>query len=71
MIDNYTFTVPGPKHKHKCSKCGCVWEHGSEAAGLGREHSCPLCGDMQWYRYDGPEAVTKVVKDDYTFHLRD
>lgn len=67
-VDCYTFTIPD-LHKHKCGKCGTVWEHGSEAAGYGSKHSCPRCGEMEWRKYEGPEDVTSLVRDEYTFYL--
>lgn len=68
-MDNYTFTVPGPKHKHQCPACGCIWEHGDDCVDSESAHTCPRCGERQWFKYNGPEGVTKVVKDKYTFHL--
>lgn len=35
-------------HKHKCPKCGKVWEHGSDCRGNEQAHECPKCGTIQW-----------------------
>lgn len=31
-------------HKHKCPRCGNVWQHGDNNAGDAQAHMCPECG---------------------------
>lgn len=49
-----------PKHKHKCGKCAFVWEHGNEAFDNREAHTCSRCGAVQWEKYFGQCAVTKI-----------
>lgn len=55
-------------HKHKCEKCEerkkCViWEHPRPPHDLSdemneRAHTCPVCGEEEWYKYGGKEKTT-------------
>lgn len=52
----------GEKHKHKCERCGFIWEHDNEVAGEPDEirhcaHTCPGCGEIeQTLIYQGSSA---------------
>jgi predicted nucleic acid-binding Zn-ribbon protein len=35
-------------HKHKCSLCGSIWEHGEELDNDMRAHECGTCGSHQF-----------------------
>lgn len=52
-------------HKHKCEKCvkSVIWEHPVPPEELdedmvNRAHTCPVCGEEEWYKYGGKEKVT-------------
>lgn len=38
-------------HKHKCNKCGTIWEHGNESVNNINAHKCPQCKTVQWWKY--------------------
>jgi predicted RNA-binding Zn-ribbon protein involved in translation (DUF1610 family) len=38
------------EHEHECESCKTVWRHGAESAGNAEAHSCPNCGQMQWWK---------------------
>lgn len=48
-------------HKHKCHKCGCVWEHcdcvGKEACEIAIDHECPVCAEPEFWKYRGDEPA--------------
>lgn len=50
-----------PTHKHKCWKCGLIWEHPDHCGGVTEAHTCPKCHVEQWDRYRGSEAVSIVT----------
>jgi predicted nucleic-acid-binding Zn-ribbon protein len=55
------------KHKHKCSKCGVVWEHDlakirREKHTLKKAHTCPKCGTEQYEQYWGPRPATTLTE---------
>jgi hypothetical protein len=57
-------SCPG-NHRHKCVKCGQVWEHSDDCGGSHDAHTCPSCGrepgapgtmDVAWAKYLGPNT---------------
>jgi len=40
-------------HKHKCFKCGHIWEHGSNCINNKESHTCSECGAEVWNKYYG------------------
>lgn len=40
-------------HKHQCTKCSYIWEHGDECAGNKCAHTCPNCKNTIWRIYEG------------------
>lgn len=52
------YTSPAGYHRHKCEKCGCVWEHIDRASMYAENaHDCPACGAANHrFKYDGPAA---------------
>jgi predicted RNA-binding Zn-ribbon protein involved in translation (DUF1610 family) len=46
---------PKGYHKHKCPKCGNVWEHSNSFWDFTKTHNCFICGTEQLYHYEGPE----------------
>lgn len=49
-------------HKHKCSQCGCVWEHKSDCADNEIAHQCPVCRTEQWVKYTGVRGAGFLQK---------
>lgn len=47
-------------HKHKCPKCGTVWEHEEHCGGSELAHRCPTlgCGEEVYWHYDGSTPPT-------------
>jgi len=46
-------------HKHKCPKCGAIWEHMDSCVGVEWAHTCPVCHvGESWTWYEGDENVT-------------
>jgi hypothetical protein len=50
------------RHKHKCPRCGCIWEHDDALAVADCDvhdaaHRCPACGTWETERYDGAEPA--------------
>jgi NAD-dependent SIR2 family protein deacetylase len=37
-------------HQHECDACHTVWQHGEECHGDKAAHTCPTCGQMQWWK---------------------
>lgn len=38
-------------HKHTCEQCGRGWKHlGAFNAGDHEAHTCPGCGEIQWWK---------------------
>ena len=31
------------EHKHRCPKCGCVWQHPETCVASDADHHCPVC----------------------------
>lgn len=56
------YESPHGFHRHKCDKCGYVWEHANTCVNNTALHTCPGCGTEEWYWYKGPEAPTKPPK---------
>ena len=44
-------------HKHKCTKCGTIFEHPNSCAGVCGTHDCPNCGFHEPWRYNGTEEA--------------
>src|SRR5215471_3135134 len=43
-----------PTHKHKCGKCGFIWEHETDdCMNNTPAHTCRECGTEQWFWYEG------------------
>jgi hypothetical protein len=65
-------------HKHKCDKCGAIWEHSDSCLDDAAAHTCPTkdCGGMQWMKYLGLDpsnvqhfaACTTMVDPQYEGH---
>jgi predicted nucleic acid-binding Zn-ribbon protein len=51
-------------HRHKCPKCGVVWQHGDECLGSNEAHTCPTygCGTIEKWIYRGDEPAS-VIRD--------
>jgi hypothetical protein len=48
------YESPPDYHRHRCDRCGNVWEHHDDNAGVDAAHVCPQCGnDWQTTRYYG------------------
>jgi len=63
-------------HSHTCDKCGRKWRHlGAFNAGDERAHSCPACGETQWWKTGTSPAqrarvfVAEVTKDVDATHV--
>lgn len=39
---------PSRTHKHKCPKCGNIWEHSDNCVNNTEAHTCSECGTEQW-----------------------
>jgi len=54
---------PDGLHKHKCKKCGYIWQHENSCGGPDTDkravkaHTCVKCGEEQWWKYDGKEKA--------------
>ncbi len=61
--DTTTYESPKGFHRHKCRKCGYIWEHGNTCVNDEKAHTCSKCGTEEWYWYQGPQApvVTTAV----------
>lgn len=54
-------------HKHKCLKCGHVWQHGKHSLDNKKAHTCPCChtnpdqslGGL-WPWYEGAQHARKT-----------
>jgi hypothetical protein len=49
-------SIPG-MHKHKCWKCGTVWEHPDTCGAVYGTHYCPCCSASQSWKYTGTEEA--------------
>jgi hypothetical protein len=47
------YQSPPGSHRHKCRKCGRVWEHPDSCKGDDAAHVCAGCGQERFIRYDG------------------
>jgi uncharacterized C2H2 Zn-finger protein len=47
---------PKALHKHKCPKCGHIWEHENDCVNHIPAHTCK-CGRRQWDVYKGSESA--------------
>jgi hypothetical protein len=47
------YVSPTGYHRHKCGKCGCIWEHSNDMRGNDDAHKCPKCSEEQWVQYRG------------------
>lgn len=52
------YKSPHGFHRHKCGRCGLIWEHADTCAGNDDAHSCTGCGTEEWYKYLGNEPPT-------------
>ena len=50
-------------HQHKCDKCGAVWEHPDKCMDSRKDHECPRCQQVNYYKYTEDE----VLKSDYIY----
>ncbi|MEN9605040.1 MAG: hypothetical protein RJB39_725 [Candidatus Parcubacteria bacterium] len=43
------------RHRHRCSNCGCIWEHDDSCYDNTEAHTCPTpgCGEEQYRKYNG------------------
>lgn len=51
------YTSPAGCHRHKCDRCGYVWEHADACRGDVEAHRCPGCEslDLPAFQYHGPD----------------
>lgn len=58
-------------HSHTCDKCGRKWRHlGAFNAGDERAHSCPACGEAQWWKTGAsPAQRDRLLVDQATAGL--
>lgn len=56
------YESPDGFHRHKCDKCGHVWEHSDKCRGQEEPHICANCGDIQGWKYFGPEPPSQKAK---------
>jgi predicted nucleic acid-binding Zn-ribbon protein len=49
-------------HKHKCDRCGAVWQHPDTCFGDERSHLCPNCGEEQTWKYFGNEKADYIQR---------
>jgi len=47
------YKSPSGRHRHKCPKCGVIWEH--DAIPLRVAHTCLDCGGVTFEKYFGAE----------------
>lgn len=66
------YMSPAGYHRHRCSRCKCIWEHPNSCAGADLAHLCPECGHDDgdlihgWPRYYGPlppDVITRTIHD--------
>lgn len=48
-------------HKHRCGECNYIWRHGDNMAGNKKAHTCPRCGQIQWYQYTGLQRASRKI----------
>lgn len=68
MPDNTRYEDKPGRHRHKCSECDCVWEHGNENLGLLAPHECPQCQRPLVHRWhylgiEAPQFVDHYLKE--------
>ena len=60
--ESVKYESPKGLHRHKCEKCGYVWEHSNSCAGSDSDHECPKCKTEEWCWYEGPEPPTSKIQ---------
>ena len=53
MHENTHYRDKPEHHRHKCPRCGCVWEHHWCNVGIDPPHLCPRCETEQREPYRG------------------
>lgn len=56
------YASPPGRHRHACDACRTVWEHANNCRPTSTAHKCPVCGNTEVFRYEGP------VRPDFADH---